>query len=114
MTTQNAMWPFPARIKTELQIDPVLLSIVLALLMGGFVILASASISISDNAANNPFFYVQRQLVAAAIGAVAMMYPPMIPLLGVPGFVINGVGTAVACWILFGQRKQTVPGEART
>jgi len=80
MTTQNAMWPFPARIKTELQIDPVLLTIVLALLMGGFVILASASISISDNAANNPFFYVQRQLVAAAIGAGAGFICLFIPM----------------------------------
>jgi cell division protein FtsW len=74
------MWPFPARIKTELQIDPVLLSIVLALLMGGFVILASASISISDNAANNPFFYVQRQLLAAAIGAGAGFVCLFIPM----------------------------------
>jgi cell division protein FtsW len=63
--------PFPARLRTELQIDPILLTIVLTLLLGGFVILASASISISDNAAGNPFFYVQRQLIAAVIGAVA-------------------------------------------
>jgi len=71
MTTRSATMPFPARLKTELQIDPVLLSIVMALLLGGFVILASASISISDNAADDPFFYVQRQLLAATIGAVA-------------------------------------------
>ena len=80
MTIRSAIWPFPARIKTELQIDPVLLGIVLALLMGSFVILASASISISDNATSNPFFYVQRQLLAAAIGAVAgvvCLYIPM-------------------------------------
>jgi cell division protein FtsW len=63
--------PFPARLRTELQIDPVLLTIVLTLLLGGFVILASASISISDNVAGNPFFYVQRQLLAATIGAAA-------------------------------------------
>ncbi len=71
MTTRSATMPFPARLRTELQIDSVLLSIVMALLLGGFVILASASISISDNAAGNPFFYVQRQLLAATIGAVA-------------------------------------------
>ncbi|MGB5334944.1 MAG: putative lipid II flippase FtsW, partial [Woeseiaceae bacterium] len=52
-------------------LDPVLLTIVLTLLLGGFVILASASISISDNATGNPFFYVQRQLLAAAIGVLA-------------------------------------------
>jgi cell division protein FtsW len=70
MTVRGALMPFPARLKTELKIDPVLLTIVLALLLGGFVILASASISISDNVADNPFFYIQRQLLAAAIGAV--------------------------------------------
>jgi cell division protein FtsW len=80
MSATSSMWPFPARIKTELQIDPVLLAIVLALLMGGFVILASASISISDNATNNPFFYVQRQLLAAAIGAAAGFVCLFIPM----------------------------------
>lgn len=71
MTARGALMPFPARLRTELKIDPVLLAITLALLLGGFVILASASISISDNVAGNPFFYIQRQLLAAAIGAVA-------------------------------------------
>ncbi|NNF40038.1 MAG: putative lipid II flippase FtsW [Woeseiaceae bacterium] len=63
--------PFPVRLRTELQIDSVMLGIVLLLLLGGFVILASASISISENAAGNPFFYLQRQLLAALIGAAA-------------------------------------------
>ena len=80
MTIHSAIWPFPARMKTELQIDSVLLIIAVALLMGGFVILASASISISNNAANNPFFYIQRQLVAAAIGAVAGVICLFIPM----------------------------------
>lgn len=71
MTFRSAIMPFPARLKTSLKVDPVLVAIVGALLLGGFVILASASISISDNAAGNPFFYIQRQLLAAAIGAVA-------------------------------------------
>jgi cell division protein FtsW len=66
--------------KTEFQIDYVLLTIVLALLLGGLVILASASISISDNVANNPFFYVQRQLLAAAIGAAAGFVCLFIPM----------------------------------
>lgn len=71
MTARSATMPFPARLKTELKLDPVLLTIVTALLFGGFVILASASISISDNAVGNPFFYLQRQLLAAAIGLAA-------------------------------------------
>ena len=71
MTSRSATMPFPARLRTKLQIDPVLLTIVLALLLGGLVILASASISISDKTYGNPFFYVQRQMIAALIGAVA-------------------------------------------
>ncbi len=80
MSTSNVTMPFPARLKTELQIDPVLLTIVLALLMGGFVILASASISISENATSNPFFYVQRQLLAAVVGAVAGFFCLFVPM----------------------------------
>jgi len=80
MTLHSTTWPFPARIKAALQIDPVLLAIVLALLMGGFVILASASVSISDNATGNPFFYIQRQLLAAAIGGAAGFVCLFIPM----------------------------------
>ena len=80
MTARAITMPFPARLKTELQLDPVLLTIVGALLLGGFVILASASISISDNVAGNPFFYLQRQLLAAAIGAVAAAACLFIPM----------------------------------
>jgi len=80
MNVRSATWPFPARMKTELQVDSVMLTIVLALLMGGFVILASASITISDSATNNPFFYVQRQLLAAAIGGAAGFVCLFIPM----------------------------------
>jgi len=79
-SANTSTFPFPARMRTELKIDTVLLTIVLALLLGGFVILASASISISENAANNPFFYIERQLLAAAIGAVAGAVCLFIPM----------------------------------
>ncbi len=78
--SSSMIMPFPARLKTELKLDPVLLAIAGALLLGGFVILASASISISDNAAGNPFFYIQRQLLAAAIGGVAGAICLFIPM----------------------------------
>ena len=72
--------PFPARLKTELRLDPVMLTIVLTLLLGGLVILASASITISDNATGNPFFYVERQLIAAAIGLAAGLFCLFVPM----------------------------------
>ena len=49
----------------------LLLTGTLFLLLGGLVILASASITISDNATGNPFFYVERQVFAAALGLIA-------------------------------------------
>lgn len=80
MTARAATMPFPARLKTALQFDSVMLALALTLLLGGFVILASASISVSDNATNDPFFYVERQLIAALIGAVAGLTCLFIPL----------------------------------
>ena len=56
MTTQSATMPFPARLRTELKLDPVLLLIATSLLLGGFVVLASASITVSDNVAGEPFY----------------------------------------------------------
>lgn len=80
MTMSSVTMPFPARMKTNLQIDSVLLAIVLALLLGGLVILASASISISDATSGNPFYYVQRQLFAVGIGAAAGFVCLFIPM----------------------------------
>ncbi len=80
MTIRSATFPFPARLKTSLQFDPVLLTIVLTLLFGGFVILASASITVSDSATGDPFFYLERQLVAALIGAVGGFICLLIPM----------------------------------
>ena len=80
MTARSATSPFPAKLRTPLQLDPVLVTVIMMLLLGGLVVLASASISISDNAAGEPFHYVERQLVAAVIGAaagIACLFVPM-------------------------------------
>jgi cell division protein FtsW len=102
MTARSAIMPFPARLKTELKLDPVLLMLVLVLLLGGFVILASASITISDNATGNPFFYLERQLVAAAIGLAAggfCLFVPMSVWQSL-GFLMLLVGLALLCVVL--------------
>ena len=72
--------PFPARLRTPMQIDPVLLVIAVTLLFGGMVILASASISIADNEENDPFYYVGRQAIAALLGGAAGFACLFIPM----------------------------------
>ena len=102
MTVKSVTMPFPARLKTELKLDPILLTIALTLLLGGFVILASASITISDNAAGQPFFYVERQLIAAAIGVVAglsCLFVPMRVWQSLGPFLLL-VGLALMCLVL--------------
>lgn len=129
--TQSASMPFPARLKTSLQFDPVLLTLVLSLLLGGLVILASASISISDNTLGEPFYYVERQLIAALIGGLAglvCLFVPMQlwktlgPLLLLAGLglllvvLIPGVGHEVngsKRWIRFGIMNLQVSEPAR-
>nr|WP_330385137.1 putative lipid II flippase FtsW [Woeseia oceani] len=80
MSATHASMPFPARLRTPLTIDPVLLTLALTLLLGGMVILASASVSVSDATAGNPFYYLQRQALAAAIGGAAALVCLFIPL----------------------------------
>ncbi|NOX69314.1 MAG: putative lipid II flippase FtsW [Gammaproteobacteria bacterium] len=131
MSLQSATMPFPARLKTPLQIDPILFAITVALLLGGFVILASASISISDSTSGNPFHYVERQLVAAIIGIggafVCALIPMQVwrsvgPLLLLLGFallvvvLIPGVGYTVngsTRWLRIGAMNLQVSEPAR-
>ncbi len=80
MSVQSATMPFPVRLKTPLKIDSQLLIVSLTLLVGGIVVLASASISVSDRVVGEPFYYVQRQLVAALIGGVAAFACLLIPM----------------------------------
>ena len=78
--SSSVTMPFPIRIRSHLKFDPVLLLIAGTLLLGGLVVLASASITVSDNAAGEPFFYVQRQLVAALIGGLAAAACVLVPM----------------------------------
>ena len=129
--TSRATMPFPARLKTELRIDPVMMLISMALLFGGFVILASASITTSGNTVGEPFFYVERQLVAALIGgaaAFACLFVPMrvwqrlSPLMLLTGIallclvLVPGVGHEVngsTRWVRFGVINLQVSEPAR-
>ncbi len=60
-------------------IDPVLMVLGTTLLLGGLVILASASITTAEMEFSNPFHYVQRQLFAIALGMGAATFMLMVP-----------------------------------
>jgi len=131
MTAASATSPFPARLKTGLKLDPVMLTIVMTLLLGGLVVLASASMSVSDNLVGEPFYYVERQLLAAAIGGavgVACLFIPMQvwrsvgPLMLLAGLgllflvLLPGVGYEVngsRRWVRFGILNLQVSEPAR-
>lgn len=115
MTSSSVTMPFPARLKTELKLDPVLLTIAITLLLGGFVILASASITISDNATGNPFFYLERQLLAAAIGIAAGLICLFIPMRAWQslGPLMLLVGLALLCVVLVPGVGHEVNGSTR-
>ena len=70
----------PARLRTPLKLDPVLMAISLTLLLGGLVVLASASIAVADNATDDPFFYVERQVVAVILGLAAGGFCLFVPM----------------------------------
>ncbi|MDH3441388.1 MAG: FtsW/RodA/SpoVE family cell cycle protein, partial [Gammaproteobacteria bacterium] len=80
MTTASATMPFPARLRNPIKIDSFLLGISLTLLLGGLIVLASASISTADNAAGDPFYYVGRQAIAALMGGFAGFVCLFVPM----------------------------------
>ncbi len=70
----------PARLRTPLKLDPVLMAICLTLVLGGLIVLASASIAVADKATDDPFFYVQRQVVAILLGLAAGAFCLFVPM----------------------------------
>ena len=115
MSVNSMTMPFPVRLRTPLRIDPVLFGIALTLLLGGMVILASASISIADSAANDPFYYVGRQAVAALIGIAvgfACLFIPMRVWLNL-GPLMLLIGLALLLVVLLPGVGYTVNGSTR-
>jgi cell division protein FtsW len=115
MSVNSISMPFPVRLQKPVQVDPVLLFIVVTLLFGGMVILASASISISDSTQNDPFYYVGRQAVAALIGGAAGFACLFIPMhiWNKSGPVMLIVGLALLLVILIPGVGHTVNGSTR-
>jgi len=64
----------------RLAIDPVIVAVTLALLLVGLVMVTSASITLAERQVGDPFSYLDRQLLSAALGlacAALMLLVPM-------------------------------------
>lgn len=55
-------------------LDPVLIGITLSLLCLGLVMVSSASITVAERQIASPFYYLQRQGIAAGLGLLAVMF----------------------------------------
>jgi len=80
MTTRTvAKRPGVGRNVTGDQLDIVLILVISALLCGGLVMLTSASISLAERNTGNPFFYLERQILAVCIGLIGAIVMLRIP-----------------------------------
>ena len=68
-----------ARTAAKPPLDRFLLLVAGILLVGGLVMLTSASISVAERTSGDPFFYLEKQLVAVAVGLVGLLVVIRIP-----------------------------------
>lgn len=96
-------------------LDSGLLMLALALLCIGLVMVASASISVADTKTTTPFYYLYRQLIAAALGIVAAMAIFKIRLVywEKAGMVLLAVSFALVILVLVPGIGKTVNGSTR-
>ncbi len=95
--------------------DGVLILLVLSLLGIGLVMVASASISVADSKTSTPFFYLYRQLMAAALGFTAAMMIFKIRLVywEKSGMVLLALSFAMVIMVLIPGIGKTVNGSTR-
>ena len=75
----GAALPFPAKLVPRPALDRVLVILSLALLLGGLVILASASIAVAEGGQADSFVFVRRQLMAILVGLVTAAFMLCVP-----------------------------------
>ncbi|HHQ14546.1 MAG TPA: cell division protein FtsW, partial [Chromatiales bacterium] len=90
-------------------VDLNLLVIAGLLLGGGLVLLTSASISLAERNTGDPFFYLERQLVATAIGVLAGII-----VFRVPTELWERAGLMLPCLAIVLLLSVLVPGLGRT
>lgn len=90
-------------------LDPTLLLIVGLLLGGGLIMLASASVALAERSTGDPFFYVERQAVAALLGIACGAV-----VLRVPTAVWDRAGLMLPCLAVVMLVAVLIPGLGHT
>ena len=99
----------------RLALDPWVLGPVAALLLIGLVMVASASIGVSDRELGAPFFYLQRQLMYVGLGLAAAAFVVMIPTVVWEKYsmVLLAIAFALLCLVLVPGLGHEVNGSRR-
>ena len=90
-------------------LDLFLLAVVGMLLLGGLVMLTSASISVAERTYGDPFFFLERQLAAVVVGLVALMV-----MVRIPSSVWEQLGLLLALFALVLLAAVLIPGLGHT
>jgi cell division protein FtsW len=99
----------------RLALDPWVLGPVAALLLIGLVMVASASIGVSDREMGAPFFYLQRQIIYVALGLAAAAVTVVIPTAAWEKYsmVLLAIAFALLCLVLVPGLGHEVNGSRR-
>lgn len=96
-------------------IDPVLVSIVVALLALGLVMVASSSITVADRQLHSPFYYLQRQAIAAGLGMLVILFMLKVRLVywEKSGLILLGLAFFLLLLVFMPGIGKTVNGSTR-
>ena len=96
-------------------LDPILILISLSLLCFGLVMVASASITVADRQIASPFYYLQRQGIAAGLGLLAALFMLKMRLVywEKSGMVLLGFAFFLLLLVLVPGVGKTVNGSTR-
>ncbi|VAW56760.1 Cell division protein FtsW [hydrothermal vent metagenome] len=96
-------------------LDSVLIVLVVCLLGLGLVMVASASIGIADSKTSTPFFYLYRQLIAAALGlfAAIMIFKVRLVYWEKSGIILLALSFVMVIVVLIPGIGKTVNGSTR-
>lgn len=96
-------------------LDGVLILLVTSLLVIGLIMVTSASISIADSSASTPFYYLYRQLIAAALGLIGavMIFKIRLVYWEKSGLLLLAISFVLVILVLIPGIGKTVNGSTR-